>query len=158
MQNSDWLTFDQSFQKQLFAETPVLESLFNKVTGLKASNFKKRPQHSLVYMVFCRFLIHPLAEWRRDRWILEVRLHHHQLTLNVDPRTIFCLLKWGWIAFQSATKCYSAGFFLLWRHSMLFESKSNKLHNTHDLKKLEKNESYQLPVNLPVCRLLPHDN
>ena len=39
-------------------ETPLLESLFNKVSGLKTCNFiKKRIQHSCFPLKFARFLI-----------------------------------------------------------------------------------------------------
>ena len=55
------LFFKKDFKLQFrkfHKETPLLESLFNKVSGLKTCNFiKKRIQHSCFPLKFARFLI-----------------------------------------------------------------------------------------------------
>ena len=51
------------------------------------------------------FLLFFLVEWKRDRVTLEKMLsllnkpNKRQLTISIDPRLNFCLLKCNWIAF-----------------------------------------------------------
>ena len=55
---------------QVSQETPVLESLFNKVAGLNACNFvKNRLQHRCFAMKFVKFLITPFLT-EHLRWLL----------------------------------------------------------------------------------------
>ena len=55
-----------------------------------------------------------------------------QSLLNLDPRIIFFLLKYGRIAFPKITKCWSITFSLF--DGILYDStqKLKELHNIHD--------------------------
>ena len=70
------LFFKKDFKlkfRKFHKETPVLESLFNKVSGLKACNFiKKRIQHSCFPLKFARFLIGKHLCWSLSLTKLQV--------------------------------------------------------------------------------------
>ena len=80
--------FKLKFRK-FYKETPVLESLFNKVSGLKACNFiKKRIQHSCFPLKFARFLIGKHMGWSLSLIKLQVWRPVNLLKRDSNPRPV----------------------------------------------------------------------
>ena len=67
-----------------------------------------------------------------------------QSTLNLDPRLIFCRLKWRWIAFQKAMKCYLIDVMVSLMTLISFKSKNENHTQYTPLKQSKKNEIHTL--------------
>ena len=63
---------------------------------------------------YCVFLIQPLVERKMGRFGTSLdsfnRANKYQITFNLNPTVIFCLLKCKWRSFQKAIKFYSINF------------------------------------------------
>ena len=129
------IKFSEKF-RNIHRKTSVLESLFNKVTGLQACNFtKKRLQHRRFPENIANYFEKHLRTAASDssyrlhkNWIKLFRNQNGLLFLLKHKMTLFYLLSFVFIRFNTrchlpsliAIFCYSLSFVVTRRHSLSF--------------------------------------